>query len=126
MVLDAEVKYNTPEHVGDTEIQTDSNTIVVLSDDELKKTLEIFNESQANICALEEELHKKQLEYRNLEKVSERASISLNEFHTQQQDLFNEFVVLRKKYDEQKVRDLCCVHTYTYAYTQIRTYSNTK
>ncbi len=105
MVLDAEIKYNTPEHVGDTEIQSDSNTIVVLSDDELKKTLEIFNESQANICALEEELHKKQLEYRNLEKVSERASISLNEFHTQQQDLFNEFVVLRKKYDEQKVRD---------------------
>ena len=102
--VDADIKYNAPECLGDTEDQIDPSTIVVLSDDEIRKTIELFNESQANICALEEELHNKQREHRELEKVSERASISLNEFHKQQQDLFNEFVVLRKKYDELKVR----------------------
>ena len=90
--------------MGETEGQVDPSTIVVLSDDEIRKTLELFNESQANICALEEELHNKKQEHRELEKLSERASISLNEFHKQQQDLFNEFVILRKKYDELKVR----------------------
>ena len=90
--------------MGETEGQVDPSTIVVLSDNEIRKTLELFNESQANICALEEELHNKKQEHRELEKLSERASISLNEFHKQQQDLFNEFVILRKKYDELKVR----------------------
>ena len=90
--------------MGDTEVQPDANTIVVLSNNEITKTIQLFNESQSNICALEEELHKKQEEYNELERLSERASISLNEFHKQQQDLFNEFVVLRKKYDDIKVQ----------------------
>ena len=94
-------------------MQQDHNTIVIMSSNEIKSIMQTFNESQANICALEEELHKKSREYDELETVSERASISINEFHKQQNDLFNEFVVLRKKYDEQKVY-IKCWFVYSY------------
>ena len=101
-------------------MQQDHNTIVIMNSNEIKSIMQTFNESQANICALEEELHKKSREYNELETVSERASISINEFHKQQNDLFNEFVVLRKKYDEQKVYIKC---NFVYSYrTSILTY----
>ena len=52
---------------------------------------------------------KKENDIDELESMSTRASISLQEFHKQQQELFDEFVVLRNKYDEVKVQFSTCL-----------------
>lgn len=51
---------------------------------------------------LREELKKKEKEVTDAEESASKAMVSIQSFHKQQQALFDEFVLLRQRYDEQK------------------------
>jgi len=51
---------------------------------------------------LREQLVKKELELSKAEEVAAKSMLSIQTFHKQQQALFDEFVLLRQRYDEQK------------------------
>jgi hypothetical protein len=78
-------------HVGpNAHDESDSQIIEILScpDDNSPELFKIY--------------HEKEKEFQLAEKASQKALLTIQTLHKQQQDLFGEFVLLRKRYDEQK------------------------
>lgn len=76
--------------------------IVYASKTDSLNSSDIFILQNVDTTDLLSELDKKQEELRESEAACSRALESIQTFHKQQHDLFDEFVILRQRYDEQK------------------------
>lgn len=61
-----------------------------------------ISEQTVDVGELKSQLEIKSLKLKEMELSSSKALLSIQTFHRQQQSLFDEFVLLRQKYDEQK------------------------
>jgi len=98
--IDAFKKYypnNSVKLLNDVVSETnelESGTIIINTIDSDAKSMEI--------ARLNRLIDEKERELKESERTASKALLSIQSFHKQQQALFDEFVLLRQKYDEQK------------------------
>ena len=86
---------------SESNISIDSEMIIIKAVPEaaVSENVRLVDE----ISRLSDLLQKKDIELKDAENTASKALLSIQSFHKQQQALFDEFVVLRQKYDEQKM-----------------------
>lgn len=75
------------------------NSIIIASSNSVTNTLE---KNEVNISELTSMLQSKTNELSVMETTASKALASIQQFHIQQSQLYDEFVILRQKYDDQK------------------------
>eukprot|EP01038_Epipyxis_sp_PR26KG_P006770 gene6770-9273_t len=99
-IIDA-LKKNFPNKTIKFQSNLSNNNISLASkNNEVYGTKIIFNETESSLLA---KLESKQRDLKNAEESCHKAASSIQALHKQQQALFDEFVILRQKYDEQKL-----------------------